>query len=459
MTVETDGVRIAEQERQVSEIQADSAEQLLEYQQAKFTNIDLYDWMAEVLERTYRWYLQQSTSVAQLAAQQLAFERQEGEPPAIQADYWEPPAQGFAALTGEGSGPDRRGVTGAERLLQDIAELEQYAFTTTRRKQQLTRTISLAQLDPLALARLRSDGIVTFVTPMRIFDEDFPGHHLRLIRQVRTSLIALVPPSEGIRATLSTSGTSRVVVGPDVFQTIVLRRAPESVSLTAAMNANGLFTFDPPTGLRDPFEGLGVDTAWELRLPKPANPIDFSWIADVLLSIDYTAIDSPDLRVRVVRELDRTREGERGFSLRQDFADAWWDLTNPEAVDTPLRVAFSSARTDFPPNLDELVMSNVAVSLVTESDPPAPLSTVSLRFTEDGTTARLGGPAAPVDRVVSTRRANGGPWLPITGRTPIGRWELQLPDSEDTRDWIAANQLIDVLLVVSYRARTPAWPA
>ena len=459
VTVETDGVRIAEQERRVSEIQADNAEQLLEFQQVKFTNVDLYDWIAEVLERTYRWYLQQATSMAQLAAAQLAFERQEGQPPSIQADYWEPPLQGFTAAAAEGSGPDRRGVTGAERLMQDIAELDQYAFVTNRRKQQLSRTISLAQVDPLGLARLRSDGVVTFTTPMRLFDEDFPGHYLRLIRRVGVSVLALVPPSEGIRATLSTTGNSRVVVGPDVFQTFVLRRGPESVSLTGAIGANGIFTFEPPDGLRDPFEGLGVDTTWELRMPRPANPFDFSSIADVLLTLDYTAIDSADLRVRVIRELDRTREGERGFSLRQDFPDTWWDLTNPEAVDTPLNVTFTTALTDFPNNVEEVEMAHLAVSLVTESDPPAPLSTVSLRFIEDGATARLGGTATPVDRVVSTRRSNGGPWLPITGKTPSGRWQLQLPDAEDVRDWIADDQLTDVLLVVSYRGRTPAWPA
>ncbi|WP_345510134.1 neuraminidase-like domain-containing protein [Phytohabitans houttuyneae] len=456
VTVETDGVRIAEQERAIGEIQADNAEQLLEFQAAKFTNVNLYDWLSDVLERTYRWYLQQGTSMAQLAAAQLAFERQEDQPPAIQADYWEPPAQGFDALT-EGTGPDRRGLTGAERLLQDIAELEQYAFTTARRRQQLTRTISLAQLDPLGLARLRTDGVVTFATPMRLFDEDFPGHHLRLIRRVSLSVVALTP-AEGIRATLSSSGTSRIVVGPDVFQTVILRREPETLSLMETMNARGVFDFEPHTGLRDAFEGQGVDTTWELRMPKPANPFDFSTIADVLLTIDYTAIDSADLRARVVRELDRTQEGERGFSLRQDFPDAWWDLTNPDAADTPLNVSLGTRALDFPVNLAELEITQIALALITESDPPAPLSTLTLHFRADGGTAVLGGTAAPVDKVVSTRRSNGGPWLPITGKAPAGTWRLQLPDSEDTREWIAQGGLTDILLVISYRARTAAWP-
>jgi hypothetical protein len=458
VTVETDGVRIAEQEREIGDLQADNAEQLLEFQQVKFTNVELYDWMAGVLERTYRWFLQQGTAIAQLAAQQLAFERQEGEPPAIQADYWEPPAEGMAALTGEGTGPDRRGLTGAARLLQDIAALDQYAFETNRRKLQLTKTISLAQYAPLDLQRLRSDGVTSFTTPLRIFDQDFPGHHLRMIRRVTVSVVALVPPAAGIQATLSTTGMSRIVVGPDIYRAIVLRRPPESVALTSPIGASGVFTFEQPTGMRDPFEGLGVDTPWELRLPKPANPFDYTTLADVLITIDYTALDSADYRAQVIRDLDQTADGERAFSLRQEFPDAWWDLHNPGQTDTPLQVTFTTGRADFPPNLDELSIAHVALVLATDTAVPAELTTITLRYTEQGATGRLGGPAGPVDRVVSTRRANGGPWLSMTGKPPVGRWELALPATEEIRNWLAADGLNDLLLVLSYRGRTSPWP-
>jgi Tc toxin complex TcA C-terminal TcB-binding domain/FG-GAP-like repeat len=453
ITISTDGVRVAEQERRVSELQADTAEQLLDFQQTRFANLELYDWMAGVLDRTYRWFLQQATSAAQLAAQQLAFERQQGQPPAIQADYWEPP-QRLAAPTGAPPGPDRRGLTGAERLIQDIAQLEQYAFQTDQRKLQLTRVLSLAQLDPLALAQLQADGTTTFASPMRLFDQDFPGHYLRLIRRVTVSVIALIAPSEGIHATLSTTGVSQVAVGPDPVQTVGMHRLPESVGLSAPINATGIFTFEPPAGMRDPFEGLGVDTTWQFDLPKAANLFDFSTIADVLVTIDYTALDSPDYRLRVLRELDQAREGQRGFSLRQEFADAWWDLNNPGQIDTPMQVSFTTRQTDFPPNLDQITIDHIAVSLVCDSSPPAPLSTITLRLTEDGTTARLGGPAQLVDRAVSTRRANGGPWLSITGKSPTGRWELGLPDTDEIRDWLTAEQLLDALIIVSYRATT-----
>jgi Tc toxin complex TcA C-terminal TcB-binding domain len=82
---------------------------------------------------------------------------------------------------------DRRGLTGSARLLQDIFQLDQFAFETTKRKLQLTKTISLARLAPLEFQRFRETGVLTFATPMTLFDSDFPGHYLRLIKRMRTS--------------------------------------------------------------------------------------------------------------------------------------------------------------------------------------------------------------------------------------------------------------------------------
>jgi len=76
--------------------------------------------MIGVLRRVFGLFLQHATSMAQLAANQLAFERQEVPPPFIQADYWEPPTDGRRGASGGSSGPDRQGLTGSARLLADI---------------------------------------------------------------------------------------------------------------------------------------------------------------------------------------------------------------------------------------------------------------------------------------------------------------------------------------------------
>ena len=70
---------------------------------------------------------------------------------------------------------------------------------------------------PLELQRLHTTGVTTFSTPADLFERDFPGHYLRLTQPVSVSLVALVPPTEGIHVTLTSSGISRVVIGPRDF--------------------------------------------------------------------------------------------------------------------------------------------------------------------------------------------------------------------------------------------------
>lgn len=212
-----DRVRITAQERENSLLQADFADDVIEFLNTKFTSVELYDWMSGVMEGIYRYFLQQATGIAKLAENQLAFERQEIPPSFIQSDYWDPPREGTTTVSNDENAPDRRGLTGSARLLQDIYRLDQYAFETDQRKLQLTKNISLAQLDPFAFQQFRETGILIVSTPMELFDRDFPGHYLRLIKRVRTSVIALIPPLEGIKATLSTTGISRVVIGGDLF--------------------------------------------------------------------------------------------------------------------------------------------------------------------------------------------------------------------------------------------------
>jgi peptidoglycan hydrolase-like protein with peptidoglycan-binding domain len=275
-----DHVRVVEQERVIAEMGADNAKEVVDFLSTKFTNVELYDWMSGVLEGVYSFFLQEATAMAQLASAQLAFERQEVPPPYIQADYWEAPAEGFGSS--EGKSPDRRGLTGSARLLQDIYQLDQFAFATNQSKLQLTKTISLAQTAPGEFQRFRETGVMPFATTLEMFDRDFPGHYLRLIRRVRTSVIALIPPSQGIHATLSTTGTSRVVIGGDLFQTVVANHGPQSVALSSPRDATGLFELEQQPEMLLPFEGLGVATNFEFRMLKSANLFaDYRTIADV----------------------------------------------------------------------------------------------------------------------------------------------------------------------------------
>src|SRR5260370_17742549 len=97
-----------------------------------------------------------------------------------------------------------------------------FPYTTLfrSRKLQLVKTISVASLAPEAFVRFQETGVMTFATPMELFDRDFPGHYLRLIKRGRVSVVALIPPTSGIHATLTSDRISRVVLSPHTFQTL-----------------------------------------------------------------------------------------------------------------------------------------------------------------------------------------------------------------------------------------------
>lgn len=461
ITLANDRVRVVGQERKIAEMQADHAKEVVDFLANKFTNVELYDWMSDVLEGVYSFFLQQATAMAKLAENQVAFERQEIPPAYIQADYWEAPGDMEIGTVENDGGPDRRGLTGSARLQQDIHQLDLYAFKTDQRKQQLTKTISLAHLASAEFERFRKTGILSFDTSLERFDHDFPGHYLRLIKRVSTSVLALIPPTAGIHATLSTTGFSRVVIGGSgLFQKIDVRRYPESVALASPINATGLFELTPQSQeMLLPFEGMGVDTMWEFRMPRAANQFDYSTIADVLITIDYTALDDFTYRQQVIRELGDSISGDRPFSFRHQLPDQWYYLNNADPAATSIAVRFETRRADFPPNIEDLRIQQVVLYFARAGGVAFEVPVTHLHFTEMGSPGPVGGGATSNEGLVSTRSGNAGSWLSMIGKAPIGQWELALPNTTEMRERFKNSEIENILFVITYEGRTPEWPA
>src|SRR6185437_1871145 len=261
-TVARDQHAIAVAEQAVAAAQGQQAQVTLALLSSQFTTPDLYLWMSDTIGGVYRYFLQQATATARLAQDQLAFERAEPAQAYIATDYWQPPRNAPSST-------DNKGMTGAERLAEDLSRLDQYAFSTDIRRLNLSQTFSLARQLPADFLQFRRTGRLSFATPMSWFDRDFPGHYQRLIRQVHLSMVALVPPDRSVRATFSNTGISRVTTAGAFgsFTDVVLRRDPSSVSITSPLNATGVFDLDLQPDMLLPFEGSGVDTQWELSLP------------------------------------------------------------------------------------------------------------------------------------------------------------------------------------------------
>lgn len=447
---------IVAQEKTIAELQSANVKDTIEFLSKKFTNEDLYSWMSQRLEAVHEFFINQAASMAHLAARQLAFERQEVVHGCIRNNYMMTQNEELSSQSDSGN---RKGMTASAQLLRDIYELDRYAFDTNKRKLQLTKTISLARLSPAEFQRFIETGVLVFSTPMNLFDRDFPGHYLRLIRRVRTSVIALVPPIEGIHASLSSTGLSRAVIGPDVFQVVPVRRDPELIALTSPMNSTGVFDLDPVSQeMLFPFEGNGVDTTWEFRMPKGANYFDYRTIADVLITLEFTALNSFDYCQQVIQTLSPSLSGDRPFSFRNQLADQWYDLHNPEQVKEPMTVRFRTSRADFPPNLESLRIQHLLFYFSRTIDRRFEIPVTHLRFKEEDQTGALGGGAITIDGTISTRRGNAGSWTPMIGKTPIGEWELSLPNTEEIRNHFKNGDIQDILFVITYSGRTSPWP-
>ena len=467
VTAAADHVATARTELDVARTQFDQADATLKLLRGQFTNADLYKWLSDTLGGAYRTFLQQAGATARLAQAQLAFERAEVERTFIRTDYWQAPGQPASGPGGSG-GPagsatgDVRGLTGAERLAQDLAQLDAYAFSSDSRRLDISQTFSLARLLPVEFLDFRATGKLAFTTPMSWFDADFPGHYQRLVRQVRLSVVALVPPDRGIRATLSASGISQVMTEVDgQMRAVRLRRDPGVVALTSPMQSSGVFALDPQPEMLLPFEGSGVETSWELLLPKAANPFDYGSISDVMLTVDYTALYSDAYRARVTKELNA--RPDRGatcvFSLARDFPDQWYALVNGTAGGDGGQdggdggdgrsAAMTLRDVDFPVNMTGFTVTQLALQVRTAGPPPAPLP-VTLTHSGQSATA-----TTDPQGVASTRTGAG--WAQLTGVPPTGEWTIGFDAAGAA---LFAQQAVeDVVLVVTWSAKSAPWPA
>jgi hypothetical protein len=210
-----------------------------------------------------------------------------------------------------------------------------------------------------------------------------------------------------------------------------------------------------------PFEWTGVDTTWEFRMPQASNPFDFSTIADVLITMEYTALDSFDYRQQIVQQLERAFTADRAFSFRTSFANAWYDLHNPEqqVEAKQMVVNFETVAEDFPPNLENLTIQHLVLYFARKNGVIFEISVTHLLFTEQGSKQADGGDAISSDGVISTRRGNASSWKKMIGKHPFGKWELALPNTKDMKDRFKNEEIEDILFVISYSGLTPVWPA
>lgn len=144
------------------------------------------------------------------------------------------------------------------------------------------------------------------------------------------------------------------------------------------------------------------------------------------------------------------------FSFRHQFADAWYDLHNPNTA-PPMAVRFETSDADFPPNIEAVRIEHVELYFVRRPGVKFEFETVELRLDRPDGSAPTGICGTDAG-LISTRTARGTPWLVFRDALPVGQWSLTLPGSEEVKRRFTDGDVTDILLIVTYDGRLPEWP-
>jgi hypothetical protein len=355
---------IAQKELNSHEMQMDNAKEVDDFLRSKFTNRELHRWMSSSLSEVYFRSYQLAVDLAQRA--ERAFRHELGRTemdPIITPTHWDNLKQGLLA---------------GEQLSHDLKRLEAAYFDQNERELEIAKHVSVAQLDPLALIKLKEKGTCTIFIPEVLFDLDYPGHYFRRLKSVAISIPCVAGPYANVSCTLTLNQHSyrkskaaadeAAYRSSDPFAdqnafffengTNAIRQV---IVTSSAQNDSGMFE----TNLRDerylPFEGLGAISQWSIELPEQFRPFDYETISDIILHLRFTARDGgASLKETVTDSLtaalnaitdsvEKQSPLVRVFSVRHEFPSEWYRLLNPPTDATgDARTTITLSRDRFP---------------------------------------------------------------------------------------------------------------
>jgi hypothetical protein len=323
---------LANQDKQIENLSKED-----EYLHTKFTNQELYNFMISQLSTVYFQSYQLAYGIAKRAERSFRYELGLTDSSYIQFGYWDSLRQGLLA---------------GEKLHYDLKRLESAYYEQNRREYELTKHLSLAQLDPIALLRLRQNGECFVDIPEAVFDMDYPGHYFRRIKSVSLSIPCITGPYTTVACTLTLTSNhlrkdaalpankyARDTVNDDLrFRDEIA--AIQSIATSTAQNDDGLFELSFRDERYLPFEGAGAISSWHIKLNKDLPQFDFASLSDVVIHLNYTAREGGErLRSKAVEEFNKKlndlalAENRRGlfrvFDLRREFPDKFYGFLHP----------------------------------------------------------------------------------------------------------------------------------
>ncbi len=297
----------------------------------KFSNAELYQWQAGRLAQMY--FASYGLAHETAKAAERAYQYEHGVNDSyIQPVYWE---------------SRRAGLLAGEALGVDLERLGSAYVSADGRGFEITKRISLLQLDPLAVLNLKNDGRCEFALTEALFDRDFPGHYARRIKTISVVFDGPEGPLE-VNAVLTQTG-HKTVLTPDPKAVRYLLdakgdlpgsirsdwRPTQQIALSDTeqhRDNNGLFElrFDDERYL--PFEGTGAVSTWRMEVTG-RRPWD---LYDVTLLVKYTAEQGGDVFANAVRGMRKPYAAARYIDVAGEFPTEWETFTGGGDLVLPL---------------------------------------------------------------------------------------------------------------------------
>ena len=447
---------ISEKELENHKRQIENAQESDRFMREKYTNRDLYQWMTQQISTVYFQTYQLAYDLAKRAERCFRFELGLTQSNYIRFGYWD---------------TLKKGLTAGERLALDLKRMDAAYLDQNRREFEITKHISLMQLDPGALVALRELGGCEFAIPEVLFDLDFPGHYFRRLKSVALSIPCVVGSFAGVPATLklvkSTIRTQNTLdsgyppQGTDDARFLDILSGIQTVATSSGQSDPGLFE----SNLRDerflPFEGMGAISTWRIELPADFRAFDYESITDVVLHLRYTARDGgDDLKsgaianlksgLNSIRRMSQAQGLTRMFSLKSDFPSEWYRLTNPPNATADGTSELILARNRFPylfsGNQITLTITGIDVYAVPDPSVQDPTFPDFLNVSVPGNSTPLDWSNPTAIGPVPGKSASAS--VSVTAQEGTAKWALKVPAAHVAT---LRDQASDLLFVCRYK--------
>lgn len=356
-------IQTAEKELENHKKQIENAKEVELFLEDKFTSQELYQWMKEQLFAVYKQSYNLAFDMAKKAEKAYKYEMGTETANFIQYGYWD---------------NSKQGLVSGEKLQLALRQLEKSYLEKNRRERELSKSISLALLNPLALIQLRETGKCYVSLPEELFDLDFPGHYFRRIKSVSISIPCVAGPYTTVNCSLrllnnhtriNTTMNSEenyehendegLWIDDDRFR---MSNVPvTAIAASTGQNDAGMFEFNFRDERYLPFEGAGVISDWQIELSteKELRQFDYSTIADVILHFKYTARENSGLFKesaveyiveRFLRNPDELDDQPlmRMFGMKHEFPTEWHKFLHPATEDGEQVLRFTIGKERFP---------------------------------------------------------------------------------------------------------------